>query len=103
MDFKKTLRAIGHATLDLIHPSIVEQFEFVDDRYVAATVGEQEGYVTAPLLTYQITNTGSVVIGDESGEWYRWEEIQLDGEILRVRCDGIIKEFSITPGRADTE
>jgi len=95
MNTRETIDSIRQAKLELQDSKLLEQFWFTDDRHVTATVGEKNGPVCAPILVYRITESGSIVIGDGKSDWYQWEDIQVEGNVLRVRCGERAKDFTI--------
>ena len=95
MSARETIDDLLQARLELRDPVILEQFWFTDDQHVTATIGEKNGAVCGPILAYRITDQDVVVIGDDNTDWYHWEDIRVEGNLLHVHCDGRTKVFTI--------
>jgi hypothetical protein len=84
------------ARLELQDDQALEQFRFIDDQHVAATIGTKGGPACGPVLFYRIADDDAVEISDHGGSlWFRWEHVQQKGDVLVVLCAGEAKEFSI--------
>jgi hypothetical protein len=97
------IRDLLHAKLELQDDQALEQFWFIDERHVAATIGTKGGAICGPVLFYRIAGDEAVEIHDNSGKvWFRWEKIEVKGAVLAVLCEDKLKEFSIdsSPARA---
>jgi hypothetical protein len=90
------IRGLLHAKLELQDDQALEQFWFIDDRHVVATIGTKGEAICGPVLFYRIADDDAVEISDHGGSlWFRWEHVQLKGDVLVVLCAGEPKEFSI--------
>jgi hypothetical protein len=90
------IRDLLQAKLELQDDQALEQFWFIDDRHVAATIGTKGGSVCGPVLYYRITSDDAVEICDDGGEvWFRWEQLHLEGETLRILCQGRPRELLV--------
>lgn len=90
------IRDLLHAKLELRDDQALEQFRFIDDQHVAATIGTKGGPACGPVLFYRIADDEAVEISDHEGSlWFRWEHVRLKGDVLVVLCAGEPKEFSI--------
>ncbi len=91
------IRELRQARLELQDDRVLEQFWFGDDDHVVATLGSKDGPVCGPVLQYRITDDAAVEItGSDGTKFYRWEQLQISGDVLTVMCAGVSKKFSIT-------
>ncbi len=81
--------------LELISDSVVEQYRFHEQEYVAATLGTKGGPVCAPLLQYKALTDNSIEIYDHNGSIAVWSNIQVDADTVHVQCSGKTKTFWI--------
>lgn len=102
MNTQDVIRILLRAKLELQDNQALEQFRFIDDRLVVATIGTKGGAACGPVLYYRITDDEAVEIHDDSGSvWFRWENLELKGSVLTVLCVDELKEFSIDRSTAE--
>lgn len=82
-------------TITLVSDTEVEEYWFHPGNSVSATLGEKGGAVCAPLLTYKVLEERRVEIIWPGGSCSTWDDIQVDGDRIRVRCRGQEKVFAI--------
>ena len=76
---------------------VVEQFSFMDDTRIVATLGTKNGAICGPVLRYRLPSDGSIEIIDSDGlVMYRWAEVLVSTDLLSVVCDGRSKKYRIT-------
>jgi len=97
MNANSLINSLLQAKLELQHESTLEQFCFTGEGCVVATLGAKKGPVYGPVLNYRVTEDDVVEIFDHKGTIiYRWEQLQMQGELLKVVCKGKPKTFSVT-------
>jgi len=96
MSVQDLIQGLVQAKLDLQDERVLEQFWFTNDNHVVATLGTKGGAVCGPVLKYRITEDNTVEILHGEKVEYRWEQVQMSGDVLAVLCAGKPKTFSIT-------
>lgn len=97
MAIHQLISSLRQAKLELQHDYILEQFWFIDDKRVVATLGTKNGPICGPILNYKITDDDAVeIIGSDGVRVYEWKQVRICGDWLTVLCDGIAKKFNIT-------
>jgi hypothetical protein len=91
------IQGLIQATLVLQDAQTIEVFRFLNERHVVATLGAKGGPICAPGLLCRVSEDDVVEIFDHRGTMlYKWEKIQVRGDMLSVVCAGRPKVFSIT-------
>lgn len=94
---REIIESLLQSKLELQDNEKLEQFWFVDEARVVATLGTKDGAVCGPVLNYAIGDDDSVSIGNRNESLaYKWEQLRISGNELIVMCDGAVKTFSIT-------
>jgi hypothetical protein len=96
MSVHDLIQTLSRAKLELQDERVLEQFWFTDDNHVVATLGTKGGAVCGPVFRYRVTPDSAVEILSGEKVEYRWEQLQMSGEVLAVVCAGKSKTFTIT-------
>ncbi|WP_018904645.1 hypothetical protein ABL841_13085 [Variovorax paradoxus] len=81
--------------LALICETSTESYSFGPDGTVAAILGEKNGPACAPIFRYRVLSADSIELLDGDGVFAAWTHIEIDGDLLRARCNGQAKVFRI--------
>ena len=81
--------------LELVCETDIESYSFDADGTVAAILGEKNGPACAPLFRYRVLSADSIELLDGDGVFATWTHIEIDGDVLRARCNGNAKVFRI--------
>jgi hypothetical protein len=90
----KTLLPTGRR-LELVSETVIENYNFGPDGTVAAILGEKNGPACAPLFRYRVLSADSIELLDGDGVFATWTHIEIDGDVLRARCNGQARVFRI--------
>jgi hypothetical protein len=96
MSVPDLIQGLLQAKLELQDEHVLEQFWFIENNNVVATLGTKGGAVCGPVFKYRVTADNAVEIFYGETVEYRWEQVQMSGGILKVVCAGEPKTFSIT-------
>src|SRR5436190_21592329 len=96
MSVHDLIQGLAQAKLELQDERVLEQFWFADNNHVVATLGTKGGAVCGPVFKYRVTADHAVEILSGEKVEYRWEQLQLSGDLLAVVCGGKPKTFTIT-------
>lgn len=75
--------------LDLKSELSVGQYNFHANGYVSATIGEKDGWITAPLYQYKLLSENSLEIFNVDGCVELWSNIKVESNIVHVQRNGI--------------
>jgi hypothetical protein len=96
MSVHDLIQNLVRAKLELQDERVLEQFWFTDNNHIVATLGTKGGAVCGPVFKYRVTPDNAVEILSGEKVKYRWEQLQLSGDVLAVVCAGKSKIFTIT-------
>ena len=90
----KTPLPVGRR-LELVSETSIESYSFDSDGTVAAILGEKNGPACAPLFRYRVLSADSIELLDSDAVFATWTHIEIDGDVLRARCNGQARVFRI--------
>jgi hypothetical protein len=96
MSVHDLIQGLVQAKLELQDERVLEQFWFTNDNHVVATLGTKGGPVCGPVFEYRVTADDAVEIFSDKTVEYRWENVQMSGDVLALVCQGKPKTFTIT-------
>lgn len=82
-------------TLDLVSDTLVTSYHFGISGRVAATIGQKNGPLAAPLFNYRVVSDDSIEILHSNERIERWTGIRVVGDLLHVERDGQPQTFTI--------